>query len=30
MDALKYLGLGVGYNFVAMGLKHSGFEDFLY
>jgi len=28
-NALKYLGLGIGYNFVAMGLKYSGSDDFL-
>ncbi len=28
-NALKYLGLGVGYNFVAMGLDYSGRDNFL-
>jgi len=28
-NALKYLGLGIGYNFVTMGLKYSGSDDFL-
>ena len=28
-NAFKYLGLGVGYNFVAMDLKYSGSDDFL-
>ena len=27
--ALKYLGLGIGYNFVAMNLEYSGSDDFL-
>lgn len=28
-NALKYLGLGVGYNFVSMDLNYSGSDDFL-
>ena len=28
-NALKYLGLGIGYNFVGMDLKYSGDDDFL-
>ena len=28
-NALKYLGLGVGYNFVSMNLEYSGSDDFL-
>ena len=28
-NALKYLGLGVGYNFVSMGLDYNGSDDFL-
>ena len=28
-NALKHIGLGIGYNFVGMGLKYSGSDDFL-
>ena len=28
-NALKYLGLGVGYNYVQMNLEYSGSDDFL-
>ncbi len=28
-NALKYLGLGVGYNFVQMDLEYGGSDDFL-
>ena len=28
-NALKYVGVGVGYNYVAMDLEYSGSDDFL-
>jgi hypothetical protein len=27
-NALKHIGLGIGYNYVGMGLKYSGSDDF--